>query len=66
MTKTSSYFGDIFNRRTEDVSIVDAIDPASITAANPKGTYLNQSVSYPSSRVDTSPRFDFSSARPIR
>jgi len=59
MTKTSSYFGDIFNRRTEDVSIVDAIDPASITAANPKGTYLNQSVSYPSSRVDTSPRFDF-------
>ncbi len=59
MTKTSSYFGDLFNRRTEDVSIVDAYDPASITSSNPGGTPLNETVSNPSSRVDTSPRFDF-------
>ncbi len=59
MTKTSSYFGDLFNRHTENVAIVDAIDPASITAANPFGTYLNPTVSNPSTRVDTEPRFDF-------
>ena len=33
MTKTSSYFGDLFNRKNENVGIVDAIDPASITPA---------------------------------
>jgi hypothetical protein len=59
MTKTSSYFGDFFNRKNENVSIVDAINPASVTPSNPGGTYLNQAVSNPSTRVDTEPRFDF-------
>lgn len=59
MTKTSSYFGDLFNRKNENVAIVDAIDPKSITAANPFGTYLNLPISNPSTRVDTEPRFDF-------
>lgn len=59
MTKTTSFFADVFNRKKEDVSIIDAIDPASITASNPNGTYLNETVNNPSTRVDTSPRFDF-------
>ena len=59
MTKTSSYFGDLFNRNIQNVAIVDAVDPGSVTPANPKGTPFNESVSNPSSRVDTSPRFDF-------
>ncbi|MGH9616151.1 MAG: carboxypeptidase regulatory-like domain-containing protein [Acidobacteriaceae bacterium] len=59
MTKTTSYFGDIFSRHNEDVNIVDAIDPASVTPSNPSGTFLNESVNNPSSRIDTSPRFDF-------
>ncbi|MGC2656894.1 MAG: carboxypeptidase-like regulatory domain-containing protein [Bryobacteraceae bacterium] len=59
MTKTSSYFADFFNRRNESVSIIDAIDPASVTPSNPNGTYLNETVSSPSTRYDTEPRFDF-------
>ncbi|MES2222731.1 MAG: carboxypeptidase-like regulatory domain-containing protein [Acidobacteriota bacterium] len=59
MTKTSSYFFDLFNRKNQNVSVIDAIDPASVTPSNPNGTYLNETVSNPSTRVDTEPRFDF-------
>ena len=59
MTKTSSYFADLFDRKNENVSIVDAIDPASVTPSNPNGTYLNETVNNPSTRYDTEPRFDF-------
>jgi hypothetical protein len=59
MTKTSSYYADLFGRKSENVSIVDAIDPASVTPANPNGTYLNETVSNPSTRIDIEPRFDF-------
>ena len=59
MTKTSSYFGDLFTRKNESVSIIDAIDPASVTPSNPNGTYLNETVNNPSTRYDTEPRFDF-------
>ncbi len=59
MNAHSSYFVDAFNRNNENVSIVDAIDPASVTPANPNGTPLNEPFSHPSSRFDFSPRFDF-------
>lgn len=55
----SSYFVNIFNRNIQNVNIVDAINPASLTASNPNGTPLNESVSNPSSRFDLNPRFDF-------
>ncbi|HEX4022867.1 MAG TPA: carboxypeptidase regulatory-like domain-containing protein [Acidobacteriaceae bacterium] len=58
ITKTSSYFVDVFNRDNQNVSIIDAINPASITAANPNGTEFNQTLGNPSSRLDISPRFD--------
>ena len=59
MTKTSSFFSNIFNRSQHDQSVIDAINPASVTAANPNGTPLNGTISYPSSRVDVGQRFDF-------
>jgi hypothetical protein len=54
----SSYFVDIFNRQNQNVNIIDAIDPASVTPTNPGGTPLNETVSNPSSRLDIEPRFD--------
>lgn len=59
LTKTSSYFTDVFNRNIENVNVIDAVDPASITPTNVNGTIFNQAVSNPSSRLDISPRFDF-------
>ena len=58
MTPTSSFFTDVFDRNIQNVKIVDAIDPASITPANPNGTPLNEAVSNPRSRLDVSPRID--------
>ncbi len=58
INKASSYFFNIFSRHNENVNIVDAIDPASITPATPNGTALNEAVSNPSSRFDLNPRFD--------
>ncbi len=55
----SSYFFNIFNRNNQNVSVVNAIDPASITPATPNGLPLNEAVSEPSTRIDISPRFDF-------
>lgn len=58
VTGTSSFFVDMFNRNIQNVKIVDAIDPASITPASPNGTALNQAVSNPRSRFDANTRFD--------
>ena len=58
ITKTSSYFFDVFNRNIQNVNVIDAIDPASITASNVNGTIFNQAISNPSSRLDISPRLD--------
>ena len=59
INKNSSYFLNAFNRDNQNVNIVDAIDPGTVTPSNPNGTALNESVSSPSSRIDISPRFDF-------
>ncbi|MHB2006465.1 MAG: TonB-dependent receptor [Acidobacteriaceae bacterium] len=58
VTKTSSFFTDVFSRNIQNVKIVDAVDPASITSAKPNGTAFNESVSNPRSRIDASSRFD--------
>lgn len=58
ITKNASYFMDVFNRNVQNENIIDAIDPSSITASNPNGTTLNESLSNPSSRLDVGPRFD--------
>ncbi len=59
MTKTSSYFTDLFTRKNVNVNIVDAIDPASVIPSNPNGTFENISVSNPSTRWDPEGRLDF-------
>ena len=59
MTKTSSYFADLFTRKNVNVNIVDAIDPATVTPSNPNGTFENISVSNPSTRWDPEGRLDF-------
>lgn len=58
ITKTSSYFVNAFNRNVQNVSVVDAINPASVTATDPNGVALNETVPNPSSRTDINPRFD--------
>lgn len=58
ITKTSSYFVNAFNRNVQNVSVVDAINPASVTASAPNGTALNEAISNPSSRTDINPRVD--------
>ncbi|MGC9292430.1 MAG: carboxypeptidase regulatory-like domain-containing protein [Acidobacteriaceae bacterium] len=59
ITKNASYFVDVFNRNVQNVNIIDAVDPASITANNVNGTVFNQAIGNPSSRLDIGPRFDF-------
>ncbi|HTZ60140.1 MAG TPA: carboxypeptidase regulatory-like domain-containing protein [Acidobacteriaceae bacterium] len=58
LSKNISYFVSAFGRNTQNVSVVDAIDPTSVTPENPKGTYLNEPFGNPSSRIDVSPRVD--------
>lgn len=57
--KMSSYFVDTFYRDNHDVSVIDAIDPASVTPSNPNGTPLNETLDNPNSRIDIAPRFDW-------
>ncbi len=58
INKNASYFVSFFGRNTQNVSVIDAIDPASVTPANPNGTLLNEAYPNPSSRIDVSPRLD--------
>ncbi len=58
INKKASYFVSFFGRNTQNVSVVDAIDPTSVTPTNPAGTLLNEAFSNPSSRIDVSPRLD--------
>jgi len=58
ITRTSSYFVSAFSRQQLNENIVEAIDPASITAANLNGTSINEAYGNPTSRLDISPRID--------
>jgi len=57
--KRTSYFLSVFTRDNQNVNVVDATDPASITETNKTGSPLNEAFSNPSTRIDISPRFDF-------
>ncbi len=59
LSKSSSYFVSVFSRNVQNVNIVDAVDPASITASTPNGLVFNQPLGNPSSRLDASTRFDY-------
>ena len=58
ITKSSSYFVSLFARDAQDEAILEAIDPASITSADPNGVSVNEAISNPGSRLDVSPRVD--------
>lgn len=58
LSKSASYFVSGFTRKTENVSVIDAIDPASVTPLNPSGTNLNETFPNPSFRLNLDPRID--------
>ena len=58
INKNASYFVSFFGRNTQNISVIDAIDPTSVTPTNPNGTSLNEAYPNPSSRIDVSPRLD--------
>jgi hypothetical protein len=58
ISKNASYFVSAFGRNTQNVSVIDAVDPTSVTPLNPAGTRLNEAYPNPSSRIDVSPRLD--------
>ncbi len=58
ISKNASYFVSVFGRNNQNVSVVDAVDPASVTPQNPAGVRLNEAFPNPSSRIDVSPRLD--------
>ncbi len=51
INKNASYFVSAFGRNTQNVSVIDAIDPTTLES-------LNQAYPNPSSRIDVSPRLD--------
>ena len=58
ISKNASYFVSAFGRNNQNVNVVDAVDPSSVTLENPLGTRLNEAYGNPSSRIDVSPRLD--------
>jgi hypothetical protein len=58
ISKTSSYFVSAFGRNNQNVNVIDAIDPATVTPENPGGTRLSEASPNPASRIDISPRLD--------
>jgi len=58
ISKTASYFVSAFGRNTQNVSVIDAVDPDSVSPEDPTGVRLNEAYPNPSSRIDVSPRLD--------
>jgi hypothetical protein len=58
ISKQASYFLSVFARNNQNVSIIDAIDPTSVTPTTPAGQTLNTTFGNPSSRLDIAPRLD--------
>jgi hypothetical protein len=58
ISKTASYYVSAFGRNNQNVSVIDAVDPDSVTPEDPTGTRLNEAYPNPSSRIDISPRLD--------
>jgi hypothetical protein len=58
ISKTASYFLSVFARNNQNVSIIQAINPASVTPTTPAGQTLNTTFGNPSTRIDIAPRID--------
>jgi len=57
LSKKISFFTNAFGRNTQNVSVIDAVNPAATTDPN-NPVYLNTTVSNPATRIDVAPRFD--------
>jgi hypothetical protein len=58
ISKNASYFVSVFGRNNQNVSVIDAIDPTSVSDQNPAGTRLSEAYPNPASRIDVAPRLD--------
>jgi hypothetical protein len=58
LSRIASYFFSVFSRNHQNTSVVNATDPASITASNPNGTFFSQALSNPNSGLELSQRVD--------
>jgi hypothetical protein len=58
ISRNASYFVSVFGRNNQNVNVIDAIDPASVTPEDPAGTRLSEAYPNPASRIDVSPRLD--------
>ena len=58
ISKSTSYFVSGYGRDQQNENVVEAIDPASITASDLNGTSINEAFGNPTSRLDISPRVD--------
>ena len=58
LSKNVSYFFSVFSRNHGNTSVVNATDPASITASNADGTAFSQALATPDSGLDLSQRVD--------
>jgi Carboxypeptidase regulatory-like domain/TonB dependent receptor len=58
LSKSASYFVSAFGRNNQNVSVIDAVNPSSVTPEDPTGIHLNEAYPNPSSRIDISPRLD--------
>ncbi|HYK37076.1 TonB-dependent receptor [Alloacidobacterium sp.] len=63
LSKKTSFFVSGFGRDTQNVSVIDAVNPETTTDPN-NPVYLNTTVSNPSTRLDISPRLDFQLGEP--
>jgi len=58
LSKNASYFFSVFSRNHQNTSIVNVIDPASVTSQNPSGTTLSEAFSNPNLDFELSQRVD--------
>ena len=58
INKNASYYVSAFGRSIQNVSVIDAVEPDSVTPVEPNGVHLNEAFPNPSSRIDVSPRLD--------
>ncbi len=58
LTHTTSFFTDVFTRSIQNFKIIDAIDPATVTALTPNGVPVNQTIANPRNRTDATARID--------
>ncbi len=63
LSKKASFFVDAFGRNIQNVSVIDAVNPAETTDPN-NPVYLNTTVGNPSTRIDISPRVDLQLGEP--